>query len=121
MPDVYAGAPLEEAGIKGIWSGWVDVRDVARAYLALVAAPEHQRFVYNIASGTSHSGHEVLREIADALRRDVPPLVVDEARLRPGDAPRITGSAAHLRDEFAWTPSIDWTTSIRDYVAGLAD
>lgn len=96
---------------------YTDVRDVARAYLAIVAAPQRRGFVYNVASGSSHTGHEVLEAIADALGRPVPPLRVERSRLRPGDPLRITGSARRLRDEFGWAPSIDWRRSVAEFVA----
>ncbi len=95
---------------------YTDVRDVARAYLTLAAAPQHQHAVYNVASGAARSGREVLSVIASALGRDLPPVVVDEAKLRPGDPARIVGSAARLRDEFGWEPHVDWATSVREYV-----
>lgn len=95
---------------------YTDVRDVARAYLTLALAPTHQHDLYNVATGTSHTGHDVLAAIATALGRPIPPLVVDESRLRPNDPPRITGNANRLRDEYGWTPTIDYTTSITEYV-----
>ncbi|WDG18745.1 NAD-dependent epimerase/dehydratase family protein [Microbacterium sp. Clip185] len=96
---------------------YTDVRDVARAYLTLALAPTHQHDLYNVATGTSHTGHEILHAIATALERPAPRLVVDESRLRPNDPPRITGDANRLRTEFGWTPTIDYTTSIADYIA----
>jgi GDP-4-dehydro-6-deoxy-D-mannose reductase len=96
---------------------YTDVRDVARAYLTLVAAPDHRHFVYNIASGASRTGREVLEVVSSSLGRPVPPLAVDPARVRPRDPVRITGSAHLLRDEFGWAPEIDWKDSIREYVA----
>ncbi|MET0862057.1 MAG: NAD-dependent epimerase/dehydratase family protein [Microbacterium sp.] len=98
---------------------YTDVRDVARAYLALVAAPQHRSFVYNICSGRSRSGREILASVADALGRPVPSTEVDSTRLRPGDPMCIIGSAASLRNEFGWAPRIDVATSIRDYVVEL--
>lgn len=96
---------------------YADVRDVARAYLTLATAVSHEHRLYNVASGESHTGREVLDVIADELGADVPPIEVDPARLRPGDPARITGSAARLRDEFGWRPQTSWSDSIREYVA----
>lgn len=98
---------------------YTDVRDVARAYLALVDAPSLSSATYNVASGASRTGREVLAVLAEALGVAVPPLTIDQARLRPGDPLRITGSADRLRDEFGWSPRIDWADSIREYVAPL--
>lgn len=98
---------------------YTDVRDVAAAYLALAGAPSHRHRVYNVASGTSRTGEEILRSVAEALDVAVPPTTVDAARLRPGDPLRITGSAERLHREFGWSPQIDWTTSIREFVESL--
>ncbi|MDL9980325.1 NAD-dependent epimerase/dehydratase family protein [Microbacterium sp. ASV49] len=97
---------------------YTDVRDVAAAYIDIVSAPVRQHFVYNVASGASRTGREILAAIAEASGRPVPPVVVDPARLRPGDPRRITGSADRLRAEFGWAPKIDWRRSIADFVVG---
>lgn len=68
MPDVYAGAPLEEAGIKGIWSGWVDVRDVARLVVFAVERPNEaggERFL-----AAAH--YAPAQAVADILREEYP-------------------------------------------------
>jgi GDP-4-dehydro-6-deoxy-D-mannose reductase len=97
---------------------FTDVRDVAHAYLTLAFAPTHAHRLYNVASGESHSGREVLDVVAAALDRTTPRVVVDAGRLRPGDPANIIGSAARLRDEFGWRPTIGWRQSINDFVAG---
>uniref|UniRef100_UPI00135B0767 NAD-dependent epimerase/dehydratase family protein n=1 Tax=Microbacterium sp. 18062 TaxID=2681410 RepID=UPI00135B0767 len=51
---------------------YTDVRDVARAYLTLAFAAEHHHPLYNVASGTAHTGHAVLETIAAALKRPLP-------------------------------------------------
>ncbi|KAL2195206.1 hypothetical protein P885DRAFT_79648 [Corynascus similis CBS 632.67] len=68
VPDVYAGAPLEEAGIKGIWSGWVDVRDVARLVIFAVERPNEaggERFL-----AAAH--YAPAQAVADILREEYP-------------------------------------------------
>jgi GDP-4-dehydro-6-deoxy-D-mannose reductase len=96
---------------------YTDVRDVARAYLTLAFAPAHRHALYNVATGTAHTGLEVLDAIAHALGRPLPDLAVDPARLRPDDPARIVGDAARLRDEFDWHPTIDYRESISQYVS----
>ena len=96
---------------------YTDVRDVAHAYLELAFAAGHRHPVYNVASGESHTGREVLAAIAGAQHRAVPPLEVDPSRLRPNDPARITGDASRLTKEFGWSPRIDWRTSIAEFVA----
>lgn len=96
---------------------YTDVRDVAAAYLILAGAPSHRHSLYNVCSGKAVSGYELLALVADALEIPVPEAIVDPARLRAVDNPRIAGSAARLRDEYGWAPRIDLAQSIADFVA----
>ena len=96
---------------------YTDVRDVATAYLTLAFAHTHQHDTYNVATGTAHTGREVLTTIAKALGRPVPPTTVDPARLRPNDPLTIVGDATRLRNEYDWEPAVAWTQSIEERIA----
>lgn len=96
---------------------YTDVRDVAAAYLMLAGAPSHEQSIYNVCSGQALSGHALLALVVSALGIPVPQTVVNPARLRAVDNPRITGSAARMRDEYGWAPRIDIAQSIADFVA----
>lgn len=113
------GAPLTVGNLDAA-RDYTDVRDVANAYLTLAFAADHDHRVYNVASGSSHTGRDVLETIAEALGRDVPDTVVDAARLRPNDPPHIAGDASRLRDEFAWAPRIGWRESVADFLTATA-
>lgn len=93
-----------------------DVRDVARAYLALLAAPTLAFERYNVASGIARSGREMLAAVCAALGRDVPPVRVDPARLRPADPASIRGDASRLRAETGWRPTVTFERTIFDTV-----
>jgi GDP-4-dehydro-6-deoxy-D-mannose reductase len=99
---------------------YTDVRDVASAYLAMAFAPVLVHSLYNVATGRSHTGREILHVAAEALGRPVPALHVDPSRLRPHDVADIRGDASLLRSELGWRPTIDWRSSINDYVAASA-
>lgn len=116
LEDLPEGVPLTVGNLDAA-RDYTDVRDVAEAYLTLAFAATHDHHIYNVATGVSHTGHEVLRVIAEALNRPVPPLVTDPARLRPNDPQRITGNAHRLNSEFGWNPTITWQSSVSDYVA----
>ncbi|MCK6068098.1 MULTISPECIES: NAD-dependent epimerase/dehydratase family protein [Microbacterium] len=103
-------------GDLGTARDYTDVRDVARAYLALAFAAEHHYDRYNVCSGEAHSGREVLAVLAEALDRPVPPTEMDPARLRPADPPVIVGAADRLRQEYGWEPKIPWQQSVRDFI-----
>jgi len=123
VPDLTAalrelppGAPLP-AGNLATERDYTDVRDVAAAYLMLAGAPSHEHPVYNVCSGRAVAGHELLAVLSSALEIPVPQTIVDPARLRAVDNPRITGSAARLRDEYGWAPQIDIAQSIAEFIA----
>jgi GDP-4-dehydro-6-deoxy-D-mannose reductase len=110
-----AGEPLA-VGDLGTARDYTDVRDVARAYLQLLLVPRHDQLIYNIASGTARTGRQILDEIANALGIPVPDVVVDESRIRPGDARLIVGDASRLTRETGWMPQVPFAQSIRDAV-----
>ncbi len=96
---------------------YTDVRDVARAYLTLATASELAHPVYNVASGASRSGLEILEALSAALGRPVPPLDVDESLIRATDPPVIVGDASLLRADVGWEPAVPFETTIADTVA----
>lgn len=101
---------------------YTDVRDVVQAYITLVTGDdEPQQALYNVCSGTSRSGEEILQRLIEAFNFDAQPKVrVDEKRLRPNDPKDIRGSSDRLRQEFNWQPTISLDETIRDFVAGLS-
>lgn len=109
------GQPLR-TGNLATRRDYTDVRDVAEAYLLLAEAEQLPHRLYNVASGTSLSGRDILEGAAQALGIDVPQTETDPARLRSGDADRIEGDAARLREDTGWKPTIDATRSIADFV-----
>ncbi len=110
-----AGSPML-AGNLGTARDYTDVRDVAAAYLLLALASSHRHNVYNVATGTAHTGNEVLAVIAETLGRKAPELSIDDSRFRPNDPPLIAGDSTRLRQEFGWEPNVSWDQSIRDFI-----
>lgn len=96
---------------------YLDVRDVASAYLTLVQSPSHRHLVYNVCSGVSVEGTEILRQICEAMGVAVPTTYADPTRYRPVDVEKITGSSTRLRDELGWEPRYSLAQSIADAVA----
>ncbi|MCP5026772.1 MAG: NAD-dependent epimerase/dehydratase family protein [Actinomycetia bacterium] len=89
-----------------------DVRDVVRAY-RLLAERGEPGGLYHVCSEIDRS----IQELADLLieRANSPlELVVDDALLRPAEVPVLRGSAAHLRADTGWEPTIDFTVTIDD-------
>jgi GDP-4-dehydro-6-deoxy-D-mannose reductase len=100
---------------------YLDVRDVAQAYLALVTSPVHRHLVYNVCSGVSIAGTEILKHICEAMGIPVPGIHADPTRYRPVDAQKVTGSSERLREEFGWAPRYTLMQSIADAVAYRPD
>jgi GDP-4-dehydro-6-deoxy-D-mannose reductase len=92
-----------------------DVRDVVRAYAALMAVAT-PRTIYNVASGVGHT----IRSVLDALvarARVAVRVEVDPARLRPNDLPAVIGDASRLRQETGWSPDISFDRMLDDLLA----
>ncbi len=100
---------------------YLDVRDVASAYLTLVTSPTHRHLVYNVCSGVSVAGTEILERICAAMGIPVPATHADPTRYRPVDAQKVTGSSERLREEFGWAPQYPLAQSIADAVAYAVD
>lgn len=96
---------------------YTDVRDVARAYRLIATSKETPReLIYNVCSGESHSGEEVLAVATRSLGVPLPDVTVDEKLIRPNDAPDIRGDSTRLRSEFDWRPEHTFEQSINDFV-----
>ncbi|MGE2836577.1 NAD-dependent epimerase/dehydratase family protein [Mycobacterium sp. SMC-4] len=93
---------------------YTDVRDVAEAYRLLLecASPVHK--IYNVCSGLSRSGREILNAICKALNIHVPDVV--EADSRAIDPSTVIGNGERIRHQVGWEPIIDFQTSINDFV-----
>ena len=92
---------------------YTHVSDVARAY-RLLAEKGTAGQVYNVGSGTSHSGHELLHTLIEMARVPVR-TELDPTRLRPSDTPVICADNSRLRRETGWAP----TVSFRDMLADV--
>jgi GDP-4-dehydro-6-deoxy-D-mannose reductase len=92
-----------------------DVRDVVRAYSALMQSGT-TGIVYNVASGIARS----IRSILDALvsRSEVPVRIeIDQARLRPNDVPLVVGNYSRLKEATGWEPQISFDQMLDDLLS----
>jgi GDP-4-dehydro-6-deoxy-D-mannose reductase len=127
VPDLY-GAVRAAATTDGIVRvgdldtrrDYTDVRDVVRAYRLLLEADELEHRLFNVCSGRSWSGRELLDLLAEALDVRGLTVEVDPARVRPDDPREVVGSAARLDEAVGWKPAFDVVTSITDFVTGNA-
>ncbi|MCY3836864.1 MAG: GDP-mannose 4,6-dehydratase [Anaerolineaceae bacterium] len=105
-------APILQVGNLETRRDFTDVRDIVRAYVCLAEQGEAGE-AYNIASGVSHSGGNVVRVLQEltAVRFRV---AVQRERFRPSDAPAILGDASRLRSTTGWEPQIPFRQSLCD-------
>lgn len=97
---------------------YTDVRDVVRAYATLATTPALNHSVYNICSGESLSGQQILDHILQATGKQVQ-VEVDQSRIRPHDPDNIIGSYDRINKELGWQPSIKLDQTIKDYIGSL--
>ncbi|GAY16507.1 GDP-6-deoxy-D-mannose reductase [Mycobacterium sp. shizuoka-1] len=96
---------------------YTDVRDIAVAYRMLLELPAPQHSTYNVCSGTSRSGWEILAAVCAALGKPVPPTT--GTTQRSIDPSVIVGNAERLSEETGWTATVDLQKSIHDFVTSV--
>jgi len=91
---------------------YTDVRDIVRAYKLLLEKGTSGE-IYNICSGRSLSGHDLLDRMTSLVEHK-PTIVSDPSKMRPSDNPIIFGSHKKLTDATGWEPTIDIETTLQD-------
>jgi GDP-4-dehydro-6-deoxy-D-mannose reductase len=120
LADIAAGAPpVMRVGNLEAQRDFLDVRDVAAAYVLLLANARAGE-VYNISSGRTVAIREVLRQLITIAR--VPVEIRDDPdRMRPSDLPILSGDATKLRAATGWAPAIPLAASLRDIYADACE
>jgi GDP-4-dehydro-6-deoxy-D-mannose reductase len=94
---------------------YTDVRDIARAYRLLLEKGKSGE-IYNICSGKSLSGHDIVDGLQKAAGSSAP-LKQDPKRMRPSDNPDIYGDYSKLAEATGWKPEIALETTLKDVIA----
>ncbi len=106
--------PQLSLGPLGDWRDFTDVRDVVRAYRAIVNTGHHGR-IYNVCMGQSVSMAELVSRFCDRAGVAVD---ITSGASRPGSAlPYLQGDPSRLIHECGWRPEIDLDQSIADALA----
>jgi GDP-4-dehydro-6-deoxy-D-mannose reductase len=120
LAEIAAGGPrVISVGNLSAERDFLDVRDVARAYVALLANGRSGN-VYNVCSGRSVAIQEVLRSLITIARVPVE-VREDPERMRPSDLPVLFGDASKLRAETGWEPQFTLAASLRDIYADACE
>ncbi|MGE0555834.1 MAG: GDP-mannose 4,6-dehydratase [Gemmatimonadales bacterium] len=112
-------APVIKTGNLSPVRDYLDARDVASAYRALIERGTVGE-VYNVASGTGRQLEAVVRQMAEMLELRVI-LEPDQALLRPNDLLHLVGDATRLRRDTGWAPSIPFEQTLKDLLDAQAD
>lgn len=117
LAEIEAGLkkPVIEIGNLDSRRDFLDVRDVVRAYYAILdrGVPGE---VYNVCSGKTQVIRDIVNTLVD-LSTIYPELRQDPSRMRPSDTPVIIGDNSKLLSLGGWEPQV----SIRQSLADVLD
>jgi dTDP-L-rhamnose 4-epimerase len=96
---------------------FVHVRDVARANLIALTAPEAVSGAFNVASGTPRTVLEMAHALAAAC--DAPPVAAPRVtgEWRPGDVRPIVASPARARERLGFAAEEDFAAGMAEFAA----
>ncbi|BBM16966.1 GDP-mannose 4,6-dehydratase [Enterococcus avium] len=123
IPDLYKRIKTLNCNNNRIFVGnlttrrdYTDVRDVASAYVLLADSNHLNHTTYNICSGLSISGKEILDIIKKEVSREDVKTIVDQALIRPTDIHEIKGDSSRLVQDTGWVKKYNILESIHDFV-----
>lgn len=91
---------------------FLDVRDVVRAYLDLLASGQSGE-IYNVCSGVERNIRELIMQMADLAKVGIT-LEQHPDRIRKAEQRRVVGNCAKLRAQTGWQAEITIMSSLRD-------
>lgn len=95
---------------------YTDVRDIVRAYGDIALADSLKYDTYNICSGTSLSGRDILELLKDVVHVTNVAIEIDQSKIRPNDIMNIVGNSSRLKEELGWRPTYSINDTISDFV-----
>lgn len=107
-----AGSAPIRVGNPEIRRDFTDVRDVVRAYVALIEDGEPGE-VYNVCSEKTYSIGELITMLAEVAGLEVE-LELDAERAHAVDVPEVIGDASRLRAATGWSPAIEMRKTLAD-------
>jgi GDP-4-dehydro-6-deoxy-D-mannose reductase len=89
---------------------FTDVRDVVRAYAAIMALGDTGK-IYNVGSGTGRSIQSLLDALRARCRADVR-IETDPARLRPAETSALVADTTRVHRQTGWRPEISFDSML---------
>lgn len=114
-----ARARVVNVGNLEVVREFMDVRDVAAAYAALLQKGKPGE-AYNVASGRGVTLSDLFARLAKVVGVDAIP-ETDPAFMRSADLPHLVGDATKLRTTTGWQPKFTLDETLRDLVDAQAD
>jgi GDP-4-dehydro-6-deoxy-D-mannose reductase len=108
-------APVLQVGDIDVTRDFTDVRDVVRAYAALLARGRNGD-IYNVCSGLERSLRAVVEELSQ-LAGVAPRLEVQAGRLRPSEQRRMRGCGDKLQNHVGWIPAVPFRKTLSDILS----
>jgi dTDP-L-rhamnose 4-epimerase len=94
---------------------FVHVRDVARANVLALTAPEPVPGAFNVASGTPRTVLDMARALSDAFGAERPPVVTGQ--WRGGDVRHVFASAERAAERLGFRAREDFAAGMREFAA----
>ena len=107
--------PIIRVGNLEVRRDFTDVRDVARAYQAILELGQPGR-TYNVCSAKAVSIRDILDTLIELSEVQVE-IQVDPGRYHALDAPLLVGDHSRLREDTGWVPKM----SLRETLSDLLD
>ncbi|GAC1392499.1 MAG: GDP-mannose 4,6-dehydratase [Candidatus Saccharimonadales bacterium] len=100
---------------------YTDVRDVVKAYACLALEKVARHDVYNVCSGRSISGEELLKKLVSKMPIENRHLKikVDRSLVRENDAMDLYGSTDRIQNELMWKPILSIDKTIDDFILSM--
>jgi GDP-4-dehydro-6-deoxy-D-mannose reductase len=109
------GATEVRVGNLDVARDYLDVRDVADAYVAVMESGRSGS-TYNVASGVPVTMRTLLEQLVEAFGGGAE-IVVDPARLRAVDVPVFVADVTRLHEDTGWRPSYTLAQTMADLAA----
>jgi GDP-4-dehydro-6-deoxy-D-mannose reductase len=110
--DLNLSQPTIKVGNTNVTRDYTDVRDVVKAYTAVVEKGKPGE-PYNVCSGIGYKLNDLLFKYQGFTSKKID-VIIDQSRMRPVDIPILIGSNDKIRNDTGWNPTIPIDITLRD-------
>jgi GDP-4-dehydro-6-deoxy-D-mannose reductase len=105
--------PVLDVGNIHVKRDFTDVRDVVRAYWAMMSLDRDAEPVYNICSGVARAIDEVISILSEITGIEVR-IQTNQQKVRMYDVPVLLGCNERLKRATGWSPRVAFRDTLRD-------